>query len=160
MGACADQLSLYMPDREPVIYELLADDAKAPLVAKEIYEHKEFHNLYDDLGVQAFDWKLVVERLEKLVRAQSTLTLEHVRLNHTRKAVSILSLSERAPRSVCGANILSCCGIGYRSGCAAMIRYGSPKIWNCHPIAATYQHGITLNTVIPIERRENLHPLV
>ncbi|MCA0354936.1 MAG: DUF3684 domain-containing protein [Chloroflexi bacterium] len=81
--------TLRMPNNEPIIYDLFADDPDAPLVGRATWEDKTHRGLYEDLGVGVFDHELALKRLEKLIRVESALADAHPLINSREKAIRL-----------------------------------------------------------------------
>jgi hypothetical protein len=80
---------LLLPDRDRILYELLADDPGTPLVAQPIYDDKSFRGLYSDMGVPAFALDDLFDRLSKLAREELDLTDAHPCLNNREKLLRL-----------------------------------------------------------------------
>lgn len=80
---------LLLPERDPVLYEILADDADTPLVAKQMYDDRHFRDLYNDFGVPAFALTHLFERLSKLAREEVELEKAHPCLNSREKLLRV-----------------------------------------------------------------------
>lgn len=77
--------TLFMPDGEPILYQIFEDDPEAPLISRSTQDKKEYRQFYDALGVKIFDWKMVLERLGKLVRRESHIDNVHAVVNTPEK---------------------------------------------------------------------------
>lgn len=81
--------TLSIADGEPILYEILRDVSDAPLVAKEIYESREFRTLYEEFGVKRFDWMQLLVQLSRLASAESLIDQAHSALNTREKLLRL-----------------------------------------------------------------------
>ncbi len=65
--------SLFLPEKEPVLYTLLEGDQKAPLVDQAMYNNKEYNLLYENLGVAPFGWERLVDRIAQVAYPETPL---------------------------------------------------------------------------------------
>lgn len=80
---------MLMPDRDRVLYEILADDSGALLIAQPIYDDKGFRALYNDMGVPSFEINDLFDRLGKLARDELPLKEADVCLSSREKLLRL-----------------------------------------------------------------------
>ncbi len=148
---------VFLPSGKPVLYDILADDPDAPLVAKPTSEIAEHRQLYEKLGVASFGWERLMDRIAVLAPNETPVTEAHLCLNSREKLIRLYRyLNEhrtlfteaderrlqQLPIWLCRDNVLR-----------AAANLALP------PDTSAWPECITINTVIPIERSEKLHPL-
>lgn len=152
---------LRLPDGEPLLYEMFADDCDAPLIAKAVYVYDEhnFRRLYEDLGVPPFTLDDLFDRLGKLAREEVPLEQAHPCLNSREKLLrlyrylrdkrpslardQIENLRHRLPIWLCRNGWLRCA-----------------KELNLPPKNADLPQGVMVNNVLDLQTGDLLHTFV
>jgi hypothetical protein len=150
---------VYLPGAEPVLYDIFDGDADAPLVMRSMNENKIYRALYEEFGVRAFGWEMLFERLGKIAKAETTLDQAHACLNSREKLLRVYRyLSDHRD--------------AFETRHVQELLHRLP-IWLCRddqlriskdlalpPNTPDWPQSITVDRVVPVERRDNLHPLL
>lgn len=150
---------LRRPEGDPALYDIFADDPDTALIAKEIYDQRDFRSLYEDLGVPPFTLDDLFDRLGKIAREEVPLEQAHPCLNSREKLLrlyrylrdkrpslardQIENLRHRLPIWLC------------RNG---RLRYA--KELNLPPKNADLPQGVTVNNVLDLQTGDLLHTFV
>jgi len=150
---------VYLAGSEPVLYEILEGDTDAPLVDRSMNGGKTYRALYEEFGVRPFGWEMLFERLGKLAKAETVLHQAHACFNSHEKLLRVYrylrdhreafetrhlqELIHRLPIWLCRDN-----------------RLRIAKDLALPPDTPDWPQSITVDRVVQVERRDNLHPLL
>ncbi len=145
-----------MPDGEPILYEILAEDPASTLVSKATQENKRYRRLYEDMGVAPFQCDELVDRLGKLAKQEILLSQAHPCFNSREKLLRVYrylrdhsaalaarevhELRHRLPIWLCRDNVL---------------RFA--KGLSLPPAAGGWPHAVVVDRVVAVEPRDGLH---